>query len=435
MLVFSLGWLSALPTYAGTAAVIQPVGATGTHTIIGNDIFLPSGPQRVGLEVRIAGWGLEHLKVVQMAIDSSGFANGSAPLTHSVVSCPSNNSAGNTFCAQTLEAGSRCNIGCSSGSTIGCSCESGFINRQRSDYAALSVDHIPAVDNAGQDYRMGFAVFPPEYVEDPGASAYVGTMFLDVPAGAQGTYTVGFKADETFLSNENNPPLNDIPIALRTPVRIIIGDPVAPGSRYIAYEPGRPGEQTAIQVSLSSIYHPGPPVAAGEDRNFSALQGFVRWAGPPNTFPDTAPGSTFTAASLQCTPHYRDWGSLGVVELYGDTVIPSSVYIIRQVPTICEVSPNDPACFGPGQSVHTGQWGDAAAPFARSDQASQPDAVDLAEIIDAFKGVIDATPKALTQLRGATPNPSAAVNFIDVRLAADAVRGMPYPYPVPPACP
>lgn len=421
--------------FAGTAIVLQPVSASGEHTIIGSDLFLPAGPQRVRLEVRIAGWGTRDLKTVQVKINTSGFDDGAPPITHAVVPCPSNNSAGHTFCAQNLEAGSRCSVGCPTGTTSNCQCESGFQNRNRTDFVGFGLDHIAAVDMSTVDYRFGMTTSPPDLVIDPGTSLYLGTMFLDVPADAQGIYSMAVAQDSTFFQDAQNSPDNNIPISLRGSARIIIGPPLFPGSRYAVFDAGEPGEQTAVRVTLTSLYHPGPPVAAGEDRDFSAQEGQVRWLGPPATFSDAAPDSTFVAAQLQCTPHFTDWGALGTIQMYGDAVIPSSIYTIRQVSISCQADPNDPLCLSPPHVTRTGQWGDAAFPFARSDQAAQPDAADLADIVDAFRGQVDAAPKALTQLRGAIPNPAADVNFLDVDLAVDAVMGRPFPYPVPPSCP
>jgi len=116
-------------------------------------------------------------------------------------------------------------------------------------------------------------------------------------------------------------------------------------------------------------------------------------------------------------------------------IIPSSVYSIHQVPISCQNDPNNPSCFGPAQVVHTGQWGDAATPYARSDQPAQPDAADLAVMVDAFRELVGAASKSRTHLRGVVPDPATATNFLDVFFAVDAVRGMPFPHPVPSSCP
>jgi hypothetical protein len=316
-----------------------------------------------------------------------------------------------------------------------CRCESGFQDRNRTDFVGYGFDYVAAADISTANYRMGIATSPPDYVIDSGVLKYVGTMIISVPAGAQGTYTLGFNEAETFMQDEANPPGNDIPIALHMAARIIMDEPIPLGSRYALFDPDEPGEQTAVRVTLTSLYHPEPPLAPGEDRDFSALEGHVRWLGPPQRFPDNAPESSFLAAALQCTPYFANWEAMGVVRMYGDAIIPSSVYTIHQVPIACEDDPNDPSCFGPVQIAQTGQWGDAAPPFARSDQAAQPDLADLAEIADAFRGLFDSAPKSLTQLHGIVPNPLIKVDFLDVHLAIHAVRGKPYPYPVPPPCP
>lgn len=431
---FVLAFLIAVvgPVYAGTAVVLQPVSASGAHTIIGSDVFLPAGGQRVKFEVRVAGWGDLMLKTVQVKLDTSGFDNGTSPLSHTVVTCPSYNSAGHSFCAQTFEAGSRCSVGCAPGSTVGCRCESGFQNQMRTDYVGFGLSQVSAVDISAPDYRFGLTTQPPDAVTDPGVALYLGTFFLTVPAGAQGIYVIGTDFDETFLQDDQSV---NIPLSLRTDCRIIIGDAVPPGSRYAVFAPEFPGEQTAVRVTLSSLYHPGPPVAAGEDRDFSDFEGQVRWLGPPTTYSDVALNSTFVAAPLQCTPHFRDWGAFESVQVYGDAIIPSSVYKIREVPVACADDPDNPACFGPTQIVHTGQWGDAAAPFARSDQAAQPDAADIAAIVDSFRKLSLGASKALTQLNGLIPHPDCDISYRDVDLAVDAVMGKPYPLPQPSECP
>lgn len=426
------GLLAAPSAHAGLAIVLQPVSATGGHTIVGPDIYLSAGDQRVKFEIRIAGWDTTPLKIVQVKLDTLGFGFGTPPLTHSMMSCPSNNSAGHSVCAQLFEQGSRCAVGCPPGGTVGCRCESGFQNQMRTDYVGFGVSQISAVDISSPDYRFGLTTQPPDTISDPGTSLYLGTFVLTVPLGAFGTYEVNVDVDETFLWDEFSDP---IPIEMRTGCRVIIGAPKIPGSRYVAYEPDEPGEQTAVRVTLSSIYHPGPPVAAGEARDFSSLEGQARWLGPPVTYPDAALNATFVAAPLQCTPHFMDWGAIDRVYAYGDTVIPSSVYEFNQVPVSCEDDPDDPLCFGPTQTLQTGQWGDAAAPFARSDQPSQPDVVDLAEIVDSFRKLADAESKAMTQMGGIVPNPAVDISFRDVDLAVDAVRGKAYPMPVPDSCP
>ena len=432
LFVLWAGDSEALPAFGVTSVVLQPVLATGQHTIIGSDIFLPAGGQRVKIEIRVSGW-VENLRIIQVNLNASGFDNGFSPISHSDVTCPSNNSAGHSFCAQTLEAGSKCARGCAPGATVGCFCESGFQNTVRPDYLGFGHNYFFAVDISNDNYRFGMTTDTGDFVPDEGAVSYFGTFYIDVPPGGQGTYVLKTAPNldaHTYMRATSS---QDIPIELLTPARIIIGTPQPPGIRYVAYQGRNPGEQTALRVELTSLYLPGPPVAPGEDRDFSALEDQVRWVGPPEQFPDTAPGSTIWAAPLQCTPHFADWGALGRFHIYGDVVMPSSTYTVMEIPIKCQVDPDDPACFGPTEVLHTGQWGDVTVPFARSDQPAQPDMVDVAETVDAFRHLVDAVPKSRAQLRNS--DPALDVNYLDVNLAVDAVRSMPYPLPFPADCP
>jgi len=425
------------PLRAGTAVVIQPISASGQHAIIGTDIFLPSGPQRVRFEVRIAGWGVRELRTVQVQLDTSGFAGGAPPLDRTKIPCPSNNSTGHSFCGLQLETGSRCQTGCPPGSTSGCFCDWIFQNTGRSDYAGFGLLHISAVDLTQLDPRLGFTLQPFDYVEDLGASFYLGTFFVEVPAEAQGIYTIGIihtvVESPTFMHDYS---LSDpiIPIELHAAARVIIGPPESPASRTILYRPAASGTQTAVRVRVNSLYHPGPPVAAGEDRDFGNAEGAVYWLGPPAYYPNSIPGSSFSAAFLQCTPYFADWDSVGAVHIYGDAIVPSSEYRFNEVSIDCE-EPTDPACFGPPQTLHTGQWGDVVEPFARSDRPAQPDALDIAELMDVYRGLADALLRPKAQLWGTPPDPARDINFIDIQLAVDAYRSTAYPFAVPAICP
>lgn len=422
--------------FAGTAVVVQPTSSSGQHTIIGTDIFLPSGPQRVRFEVRIAGWGDELLKTVQVKLDTSGFSAGAPPLTRTMVACPSFNSAGHNFCATQLESGSRCAFGCSPGSTVGCFCDWIFQTTNRADYAGFGLLHVSAVDPA-LNPRLGFTLQPPDYVEDLGVSFYLGTFYVEVPAQAQGIYTIDVDhavvESETFMQNYDLEDAN-IPIALHAGARLIIGPPEVPASRTLRYRPQSAATPTAVRVRANSLYHPGPPVAEGEDRDFSAAQGAIYWLGAPAQVTDPASGAVQWTAPLQCNPHFSDWDALGEVYVYGAAVVPSSEYRFNEVPIDCE-EPTDPICFGPPQTLHTGQWGDVAMPFGRSDQPAQPDMADIAALISAWRGVPGALPGPFMQLNGTFPDALDDLSFLDIRLAVDAMRGQAYPYPVPATCP
>ena len=53
-----------------------PFDASGSHTIVGNEIILHETGQSVTLEIYVSGWYPNLLKTVQATVDSSGYSNG-----------------------------------------------------------------------------------------------------------------------------------------------------------------------------------------------------------------------------------------------------------------------------------------------------------------------------------------------------------------------
>lgn len=411
--------------FAGATVALQPVRASGAFSIIGEEIFLPSGGQRVFIEVRLAGWGPQHLKTWQVNIDSSGYRNDTSSIGPAVQSCTVNSQ-----CVQAFGSGSSCGVATPQGKI----CEAGFQDTTRPDWIGLD---IALVDISTLNYRFGATGLQINFVEDPGGSRYCGTLVLDVPAGAAGTFVVGMVRDETFMDDDTEPNVQTIPIDLFVPARMTIGKPLVPKNRYLAFTPGDPGHQTAVRVTLKSLYHPGPPASTMRTPpDFSPFEGQIRWLGPPADFPERGqPPIMFKGATLQCTPFFTDWGSLGMVHVIGDAILPSSEYVLRQAPIECRDDLGNELCFSPPVTLRTARWGDVAEPFARIDQPAQPDMGDLAAIVDTYRGLFDSLSKTRTQIRGNTVTAAHNVNFIDVTLDADAVRGFPYPYPGPQSCP
>ena len=64
-----------------------------------------------------------------------------------------------------------------------------------------------------------------------------------------------------------------------------------------------------------------------QGRRFPMFENQVRWVGPSDEYPEGAnPTPTFTAAQLQCEPHFQDWGTIELLHVYGAEILPSSVY-------------------------------------------------------------------------------------------------------------
>lgn len=174
-------------TAPGAEFLLVPIGASGTHTISGNEITLEGGGQQVFLEVRMAGWGPSLLKAWQADIVSSGYSSGlKGVLTPATVSC-----ATTADCEAALGRGSVC--GDLGGPAERCS--AGFIDPTRTDYVFASVSDISVVDISTLDYRYAATLLQIVDVPDPGVDQYGGSLVLDVPVDASGTFTIGFQGD------------------------------------------------------------------------------------------------------------------------------------------------------------------------------------------------------------------------------------------------
>jgi len=205
-------------------------------------------------------------------------------------------------------------------------------------------------------------------------------------------------------------------------------------ARFFTIIPRNAGKQTAIRVTLTSLHHPDPPYTIGPTTDFSTFEGQVRWVGPPTQYIESeAVPDLFWAAALQCIPHYRDWSTLDLLHVTGAEVLPSSRYDVDVVGEFCNtgVSTN----FSPSVMVLTSRWGDVASPYNPPSETTQPDAVDLAALVDKFRSQPGAPIKAQALLAGNVPDPTLDIGFDHISACVDAFRGAGYPYPGPASCP
>lgn len=203
-------------SYAGELR-LMPISANGSHTIVGNEIRLNGAGQRVFLQLQVRGWSPNPLKLYQAVLDPAGYASGaSGVITPADLTCPSANSAGHTFCAGVFGTGARCE---STG--VGLRCTPGFIDQFHANYVFAGRISTFAVDTSTPSYRYAAVLNPGDPAFDDGTTRYAGTLVLDVPAGAQGTFTIGMLSGETlsFLADEDN---NLILPQTLNPTRIVI---------------------------------------------------------------------------------------------------------------------------------------------------------------------------------------------------------------------
>jgi hypothetical protein len=217
-------------------------------------------------------------------------------------------------------------------------------------------------------------------------------------------------------------------------------------NRFVTIVPQNAGYETALRVTLTSLNHPDPP-GGMPPTDYSAYEGQVRWIGPTGDFVAAGLNPTwYRAAPLQCEPYYTDWGNVGPIHIYGEAVVPSSLYDVQAVFDAC---PTEEANFSASLARPTGWWGDVASPFqptceqsqcspgscTRERCATQPNAIDIASLVDAYKGLPGAIAKISAQLQPHAADPDGALSALDITAAVNAFKGFVYPYSGPTPCP
>lgn len=203
-------------------------------------------------------------------------------------------------------------------------------------------------------------------------------------------------------------------------------------SRYISFSPIRAGCNTAIRVTLRSLYHPDPPIKNGPD--FTVFEGAVRWVGPHDVYHESDEESpTFFAASLQCDSYFADWSGIDLLHIFGSEILPNSIYDLQSVSDEC-ADLNDPDCYSKSLEVVTGSWGDMIEPFNPPDDSSQPNINDVLALVGKWLGKLSPL-KSMAQLQPQIPNPAIAINISDVLLGVKAWLSSPYPFSGPELCP
>lgn len=190
-------------------------------------------------------------------------------------------------------------------------------------------------------------------------------------------------------------------------------------NRYLPFTvlpPSGVGSRQAIQIELVDV-----PLYAG-------FNGQTRWVGPPSEFPDPDAGDptrAFVAAGLSCTPHFADWSTLDLLQVYGAELIPDSEYAVRIFDDCCNDF-DDPSCFSAPLTVLTGRFGDVISPFWMAPGDVQPNFTDIAALVSKFLGDVGSLSKARTQLQPNVVFPENAVDFRDISAGVAGFLGTPY---------
>jgi len=247
-------------------------------------------------------------------------------------------------------------------------------------------------------------------------------------------------------------------------------------NRFISFSvaPALAGQDAALRVRLTSLYHPGAPLPnLGSPPNLSVFEGQYRYvnllpsapkrcctdgllcntsvtcgsdtdcmgvvvstSNPPN--PTAAPFCTpnlcldspafkshYPCAKLGCTPEYHDWDAEfggNLVYVYGDAVVPDSLYEVAVLDASCAGMENTCAPASSELSVRTARWGnlDGVGVF--------PSAIDIGFSTAGAKDAPGGLGEARCIMNGSPPNPfGSSISAVDCGRSVDSVKGGWYP--------
>ncbi len=217
-------------------------------------------------------------------------------------------------------------------------------------------------------------------------------------------------------------------------LEVAVSEPIPTAkSRAISFVPGNAGQMTALRVRMISLHHPSPPYSSGPTIDYSALEGKFRWVGPPTEYVEsTSTQVPLVAAELQCAPFYADWGTVGLLHVFGAEIVPSSEYEVQAISEGCPIGSS--YTYSPAFQVVTGRWADIELPFNPPSDIRQPDLGDVSALINKFKNVPGAPIKARSVLVGTIPSLTNDLDFGHISACVDAFKGAPYPFSPPPNC-
>lgn len=252
-------------------------------TIVGSTLTLGSVPARVWFEAHITGWAPDVLKTFQIKVDANDNDQDGGGYYQSECGGAPVIGEGNIFPAiQPCAVNSDCRVSMS-GIASPCQfaepsrcinrpfffppggkvCENGFFDGCDPQFFGSGLQLVMAFDYATINARWGVS-FEQGEVPFDFAPSYAGTLVLDVPANAKGTYHLDYAEAETFMQNPNTPPDNDIPIAAlnEAVIRTTCGSCCTnPGGQLTCTDGLSQVECDALPTNLVHTFRPGTTCA------------------------------------------------------------------------------------------------------------------------------------------------------------------------------
>jgi hypothetical protein len=282
----------------------------------------------------------------------------------------------------------------------------------------------------------GTVVTPPAEINWDALSARTRSISVNLVDPAIATGGAGTSAIRvTMVDLQNpNPPNNNPPGACCPPGNFVTFDTamtsVCAGGNNQGYRctgpADCPGSSCPAGVGCTAV---------GEGN------GCARWVGPPLGYLESNdnPGlGNYRVGRLQCTPYYHDWASEpnnGLVNVLGAEIVPSSTYEVRTYGSDCKGSEGSCGNVSAPVIVTTRRAGDIATPFQGAPPLTQPNAVDVANVVNKFRNLAGSPSKVVSQVQPNFPDPNADINAIDIVTVVDNQRGFGYTYSGPCVCP
>jgi hypothetical protein len=213
-------------------------------------------------------------------------------------------------------------------------------------------------------------------------------------------------------------------------------------TRFISFSVTGGSGETALRVKLTSLHHVVPPYNTGPSTPFTAFEGQSLWVGPPSTYVESSSSLTpFKSSNAQCTPHYRDWNTVGLLHVTGSGIVPSSIYNVENVAAACQGVEGSTDCLSGGPKVSaplqikTTRWGDVADLYNPPSATTQPDIADVQSMVKKFRSELGAPIKARVLIAGQdafgvinVATVTNDFNFGHIAACVDAFRGGGYPF-------